>query len=82
MSELVWPDISPTAQLGIVLFCASYGAGLVLAFIKKKLGLQMVDLMSAEDIEAIRDSMPEEMRQQHAAQCPFKADMPENIQDR
>ena len=31
--------------------------------------------MSSEDIGAIHDSMPDELRKKHAAQCPFKEDM-------
>ena len=41
---------------------------------RKKHGLQIVDLMDPGDINQIRQTMSPEQRRQHVQNCPFKGD--------
>ncbi|MBE6441303.1 MAG: hypothetical protein E7022_03085 [Desulfovibrio desulfuricans] len=65
--------VTPAIQLGIGLFFGIYGTGAVMAFARSKFGLTTFDPMDEADMNAIRDAMPEDMRRQHARQCPFHA---------
>jgi len=51
--------ITPEIQLGIALFFGVFGTGAVATFMRAKFGLKIVDLMDADDMNAIRDAMPE-----------------------
>ena len=85
IAPLFYEGISPAGQLGVGLLMGSFGVGFLWAFVRTKLGLTTADLMDANDIESVRDAMPQILRHQHIVQCPFHAhgdDCPESCPER
>lgn len=74
LAPLVYPDITPEMQIGIVLVVNGIGLKLFDAYMRKKYGLHVVDLMDPSDINSIRVQMTQAQRQQHVKNCPFKGD--------
>lgn len=74
LAPLVYPEITPEMQIGIVLVVNGIGLKLFDAYMRKKYGLHVVDLMDPSDINFIRVQMTQEQRQEHVKNCPFKGD--------
>ena len=64
--------ITADMKLGIVLVINGIGLKLFDVYMRKKHGLQVVDLSDTADIHELRKSMTPEQRRLHAQDCPFK----------
>lgn len=74
IAPLCYPGVTPEVKIGIVLVVNGVGLKLFDAYMRKKHGLQIVDLMDPGDINQIRQKMSPEQRRQHVQNCPFKGD--------
>lgn len=72
LAPLFYPGITADMKLGIVLVINGIGLKLFDVYMRKKHGLQVVDLSDTADIHELRKSMTPEQRQLHAQDCPFK----------
>ena len=72
LAPLFYPGITADMKLGIVLVINGIGLKLVDVYMRKKHGLQVVDLSDTADIHELRKSMTPEQRRLHAQDCPFK----------
>ena len=75
LAPLAYPSITPEMQVGIVLIVNGIGLKLFDAYMRKKHGLHVVDLMDPADINELRVKMTPEQRREHAKNCPFKGDV-------
>lgn len=72
LAPLFYPGITADMKLGIVLVINGIGLKLFDVYMRKKHGLQVVDLSDTADIHELRKSMTPEQRRLHAQDCPFK----------
>lgn len=72
MPLFFYPGITADMKLGIVLVINGIGLKLFDVYMRKKHGLQVVDLSDTADIHELRKSMTPEQRRLHAQDCPFK----------
>lgn len=71
---LAVPDPTRGMEIGVAVFVGLFGFKGVDAFLRRKWGLSVVNLMDPDDINDIRKVMSPSQQEEHARNCPFRCD--------